>query len=248
MNFSCCRWETRDLEKSPFLPPKTRGQNTSHNTIFFSLFCPIGLIEIKCFYIKIRCSVSLLSVSFLGWNSKLPFGFCFHIPCCHPILSGYQKVQFFSILQIFPVASQVVLVVNNPSDNARNIRDRIDLWVGQNPWRRVWQPTPVFLSGKSHWQRILRGYHPWCRKRVGHGWSDSALTHVKVFRSMYTVQFLFLAWKFSIDKTNPEKRIFLRSFSRLWLAPWGFCRLNQSHFWILSLYYSLDLPIQSPLC
>ena len=26
------------------------------------------------------------------------------------------------------------------------------------PWRRKWQPTPVFLSGKSHAQRSLVGY------------------------------------------------------------------------------------------
>ena len=29
------------------------------------------------------------------------------------------------------------------------------------PWRRKWQPTPVFLPGKSHRQRILAGYGPW---------------------------------------------------------------------------------------
>ena len=27
--------------------------------------------------------------------------------------------------------------------------------------RRKWQPTPVFLSGKSHGQRSLAGYSPW---------------------------------------------------------------------------------------
>ena len=26
-------------------------------------------------------------------------------------------------------------------------------WVGKTPWRRAWQPTPVFLPGKSHGQR-----------------------------------------------------------------------------------------------
>ena len=30
-----------------------------------------------------------------------------------------------------------------------------------NPWRRKWQPTPVFLPGKSHGWRNLVGYHPW---------------------------------------------------------------------------------------
>jgi len=26
-----------------------------------------------------------------------------------------------------------------------------ETWVGKIPWRRVKQPTPVFLSGKSPW-------------------------------------------------------------------------------------------------
>jgi len=28
------------------------------------------------------------------------------------------------------------------------------------PWRRAWQPTPVFLPGESHGQRSLTGYTP----------------------------------------------------------------------------------------
>ena len=40
-------------------------------------------------------------------------------------------------------------------------------WVGKIPWRRARQPTPVFLPGKSHGQRSLAGYSPWCCKRVG---------------------------------------------------------------------------------
>ena len=35
-------------------------------------------------------------------------------------------------------------------------------WVGKIPWRRKWQPTPVFLPEKSHGQRSLVGYSsPW---------------------------------------------------------------------------------------
>ena len=29
------------------------------------------------------------------------------------------------------------------------------------PWRRTWQPTPVFLPGESHGQRSLAGYSKW---------------------------------------------------------------------------------------
>ena len=29
-----------------------------------------------------------------------------------------------------------------------------------------WQPTPVFMPGKSHGPRSLVGYNPWCRKEL----------------------------------------------------------------------------------
>ena len=38
----------------------------------------------------------------------------------------------------------------------------------RSPWRRKWQPTPIFLPGKSHGQRNLEGCSPWDRKRVRH--------------------------------------------------------------------------------
>ena len=40
-------------------------------------------------------------------------------------------------------------------------RPRFDPWVGKIPWRRKWQPTPVFLPGESHGQRSLAGYSPY---------------------------------------------------------------------------------------
>ena len=58
-------------------------------------------------------------------------------------------------------------------------RLRFNPWVRKIPWRRKWQPAPVFLSGKSCGQRSLKGhkesaYHcrrcrrlrfnPWVRK------------------------------------------------------------------------------------
>ena len=43
-------------------------------------------------------------------------------------------------------------------------RPRFDPWVDNIPWRRVLQPTPVFLPGKSHGQGSLVGYSLWDRK------------------------------------------------------------------------------------
>ena len=45
-------------------------------------------------------------------------------------------------------------------------RHVFDPWVGKIPWRRKWQPTPIFLPGKSHAHRSLTGYR--VTKRVRH--------------------------------------------------------------------------------
>ena len=37
---------------------------------------------------------------------------------------------------------------------------RFEPWVREIPWRRAWQPTPVFLPGEPHGQRSLGGYSP----------------------------------------------------------------------------------------
>ena len=34
---------------------------------------------------------------------------------------------------------------------------RVQSMIGKIPWRREWQPTPVFLPGESHGQRCLAG-------------------------------------------------------------------------------------------
>ena len=39
-------------------------------------------------------------------------------------------------------------------------------WVGKIPWRREWQPTPVFLPGESHGQRSLPSYSPQGHKEL----------------------------------------------------------------------------------
>ena len=59
--------------------------------------------------------------------------------------------------------SQVVLMVKNPLANAGD-RYRFDSLVRKIPWRRVWQPTPLFLPGESHGQRSLEGYSLWGHK------------------------------------------------------------------------------------
>ena len=66
-------------------------------------------------------------------------------------------------------ASQVVLGLKNlPTDAGQAREEGVIPRSGGFPWRRKWQPTPVFSPGKFHGQRSLVGYSPW-----GHKESDT---------------------------------------------------------------------------
>ena len=57
-------------------------------------------------------------------------------------------------------------------------------WVRKIPWRRKWQPTPVFLPGESHGQRSLVGYSlrvAKSRTRLSDFTSLSSLTNLEFF-------------------------------------------------------------------
>ena len=41
---------------------------------------------------------------------------------------------------------------------------RFDPWIRKIPWRRKWQPAPVFLPGESNGWRSLAGYSSQGRK------------------------------------------------------------------------------------
>ena len=69
-----------------------------------------------------------------------------------------------------------MLVVKNPPTNAGDTSSTHGLG-GKIPGRKEWQPTPVFLPGKSHGQRSLEGYCSWGGVAwVRHGWA-CAHTH-----------------------------------------------------------------------
>ena len=76
-----------------------------------------------------------------------------------------------------------------------------DPWVRKIPWRRAWQPTPGFLPGKFHEQRILVGYSP-------RSWKESDMTNwahaTKVSILIVTANSLFYPSKvtFTVSKAS----------------------------------------------
>ena len=118
-------------------------------------------------------------------------------------------------------------------------------WVGKIPWRSKWQPTPVFLPGKSYGQRSLEGYSPWGRKRVRH---DSATNNNNKkedwtegsFRSEATTATSVEVWKTEksrVEETltlpqvnNPNEAIFRHVVASLpSFFPWIFVTILCKH-------------------
>ena len=67
----------------------------------------------------------------------------------------------------YPKGASQVSSGKEPTCQCRRLkRGRFDPWVRKIPWRREWQPTPVFLSRESHGQRSLAGTVHW----VGKSW------------------------------------------------------------------------------
>ena len=73
----------------------------------------------------------------------------------------------------FPVAHGK----DSACQSRRRKRHRFDPWFGKIPWRRKWQPTPVFLPGKSCGQMSLVGYSPWGLEELDMTEQLSAHTH-----------------------------------------------------------------------
>ena len=64
-------------------------------------------------------------------------------------------------------------------------RHRFGPWIGRIPWRRKWQPTPVFLPGESHGQWRPVGYiQPMRSQKCLHNLETWVGTHI-ILISLY---------------------------------------------------------------
>ena len=62
---------------------------------------------------------------------------------------------------------EVSLVAQQQRIHLQCRRLGLDPWARNVPWRREWQPNPVFMPGESHGQRSPAGYSPWGHKELG---------------------------------------------------------------------------------
>ena len=89
---------------------------------------------------------------------------------------GHKKL----FLKVFPLTKE------------RHIRTSLvvqwlDLWVGKIPWRKAWQPIPVFLPGESPWTEKPGGQQSLGSQRVRQDKARACMcTHVHTCTHTYT--------------------------------------------------------------
>ena len=72
---------------------------------------------------------------------------------------------------------------------------------GSIPWRRVWQPTPVFLPGESHGQGSLKS----CSlrgRRVRHHWRNLARVHTYICVCGCVYTYIYIVETASLENRN----------------------------------------------
>ena len=81
--------------------------------------------------------------------------FSFLSCCSSPLINLSDSSFFFFLLANLSCTAARVCLIEEKFDH-----------ISLLPWRRKWQPTPVFLPGKSHRQRRLEGCSSWGHKEL----------------------------------------------------------------------------------
>ena len=107
-----------------------------------------------------------------GYWSGLPF------PSSGVVFLNYETFVFYQIIKLTCVfwASQLLHGKESICQHRKCNKCRFDPWFKMIPWRKKWQPSPVFLPG----QRSLVSYSPWSRKEL----DMTEHTHYCVFYSL----------------------------------------------------------------
>ena len=109
-------------------------------------------------------------ISFLLIFSSVSFWDCY-LPSILSLSKRDSRGKLIYTDVFWNWASQVALVIKNPSGNKRH---RFYSWIGKIPWRRKWQPTRTEEPGRP-WSMGLQ--------RLGHNWASEHI--LKSVSSLY---------------------------------------------------------------
>ena len=137
--------------------------------------CPKINDEVK------RKSHSMWDVSWLFIHLLLFFGNWKGAPKILTLRGGIFSILIDNII-LKILCTILCTILGFPGIRLQCKRPGFDPWIGKIPYRRSWQPTPVFLPGESPWTEELGWLQFMGSQRGGHDWatkhSTAHSTHV----------------------------------------------------------------------
>ena len=112
------------------------------------------------------------------------------------VLEAQDSINFNLLFIYFILASLVAKLVKNlPAMQETQVQSL----GGEDPWRREWLPTPVFLPGEFRGQRSLVGYSPWSPKEL-------EVTEQLTFSlfTVYLLRFLYMSVGVVVKISSPK--------------------------------------------
>ena len=147
----------------------------SHACLFVTLWTAVSQAPLS-----MGCHVFLQGV-FPTQGSNLSLFWLLH---CRQILYHWATGEAKEVKAAYLFRLPILYCCKEPACQCRRFkRHGFHPWVGKIPWRREWQPTPVFLLGESHRQRGLAGYSPWGHKEPD---MNEELTQTHTEDTLYT--------------------------------------------------------------
>ena len=117
---------------------------------------------------QLSSEITSLYLCFLRWNTKKKKFLTYLFGCSTWDLCGsmqdiqMQHVDYLWLIDSFAVVGGIWGFPADSDDNESacsagdvGLRCWFKPWMGKMPWRRKWQPIPLFLLGKSHGHRHL---------------------------------------------------------------------------------------------
>ena len=155
----------------PWTVESMGSQRIGHNwaTFIFTFNSGIWTCGILCIRLVHRSDYQLLASPSNGPGPPISHPHC-------PLLLGWAN--YWAVedpLSFLPFIKRDSFKVSQVRtslvpQNVKNLPGMQETWVQsldrEEPWRREWQPTPVFLSEAFHGQRSLAGYSLWDSKEL----------------------------------------------------------------------------------
>ena len=132
----------------------------SLNCIWYTYFPPICLVK------------------HWGSNFYLKFNMFLHYECRQQTTQQSYWFLCNSILLFVFKKYRSSLVAQKVKNPPAMWETWFNPWVGKIPWKRTWQPTPVFLPGESPQTEEPGRLQSMGSQRVGHNW-ETKHTHTK---------------------------------------------------------------------